>query len=76
MNSPGSTQLIRTTVLVAISATPFPVPPADRRAGLRYVNNREEPGITRRRSDKGFSYRQPDGSRLRDEVEIERIAAW
>jgi DNA topoisomerase-1 len=35
------------------------------RAGLRYVTD-DRPGITRRRSGKGFSYRTPDGEPIRD----------
>jgi DNA topoisomerase-1 len=41
-------------------------------AGLRYVSD-ERPGITRRRSGKGFAYRMPDGSPVRDEATLERI---
>ncbi len=46
-----------------------------RRAGLRYVSD-EEPGITRRRRGKGFSYHRPDksGSLIRG-AERERIEA-
>src|SRR5688572_22541212 len=40
--------------------------------GLRYVND-AEPGIRRRRAGKGFSYTTPDGKRLRNRAEIERI---
>jgi DNA topoisomerase I len=42
-------------------------------AGLRYVND-EEPGLRRRRAGRGFSYRRPDGSTVRDPAERERIA--
>ena len=41
-------------------------------AGLRYVSD-ETPGITRRRSGKGFAYRMPDGSPVRDKATLERI---
>ena len=41
-------------------------------AGLRYVSD-EEPGITRKRSGKGFTFRGPDGKRLTDKREIQRI---
>src|SRR5687768_3793368 len=41
-------------------------------SGLRYVND-AEPGIRRRRAGKGFSYTTPDGKRLRNRAEIERI---
>lgn len=41
-------------------------------AGLRYVSD-GEPGIRRRRAGKGFSYRAPDGSTVRDETDLERI---
>jgi len=43
-------------------------------AGLRYVTD-ERPGITRRRSGRGFSYRAPDGSLLTDKKRIEAIRA-
>jgi DNA topoisomerase I len=45
---------------------------AARRAGLRYVDD-EEPGITRRRCGRGFSYRDPRGETIRDPEERERI---
>jgi DNA topoisomerase-1 len=41
-------------------------------AGLVYVSD-SEPGITRRRSGKGFSYRAPDGSTVRDRTTLQRI---
>ena len=41
-------------------------------ARLRRSNTRK-PGITRRRQGKGFSYRGPDGSLLRDRDELERV---
>jgi len=44
-----------------------------RAAGLRYANDRR-PGITRRRSGKGFAYRRPDGSAV-DAPTRERIRA-
>ncbi len=43
-------------------------------ADLRYVNA-GEPGISRKRSGKGFSYIQPDGTKLRDRDTLERIEA-
>jgi len=43
-------------------------------AGLRYVSD-DEPGIRRKRSGKGFSYRAPDGSTLRDKAALARIRA-
>ena len=48
-----------------------PKPPAAP-AGLVYVSD-DAPGISRRRSGKGFSYRFPDGRPLRDPRELERI---
>jgi DNA topoisomerase I len=47
---------------------------AARAAGLRYVTD-AVPGITRRGTGKGFSYRLPGGERLTDREEIERIKA-
>lgn len=41
-------------------------------AGLVYVSD-AEPGITRRRAGKGFSYRDPDGKPVRDEEVLARI---
>ncbi|GAA4857258.1 DNA topoisomerase IB [Luteimonas vadosa] len=41
-------------------------------AGLRYVSD-TLPGITRRRRGKGFSYRAPDGTPIRDRDELARI---
>jgi DNA topoisomerase-1 len=43
-------------------------------AGLRYVTD-DRPGITRRRSGRGFSYRTPDGKLLQDRARIEAIRA-
>lgn len=42
-------------------------------AGLRYVSD-EQPGITRHRRGKGFTYRQPDGSTVTDLKARQRIA--
>lgn len=42
-------------------------------AGLLYVHDDREPGITRRRSGKGWSFRTPDGTAIRDAATIERI---
>ena len=41
-------------------------------AGLVYVSD-HEPGITRRRAGKGFGYRLPDGSPVRDAQTLQRI---
>ena len=40
--------------------------------GLRYVND-TEPGIGRRRAGRGFVYTSPDGKRIRDRAELERL---
>src|SRR5436305_1284387 len=45
---------------------------AARAAGLRHVSDRR-PGITRKRSGKGFRYAGPDGKAIRDEAELKRI---
>lgn len=42
--------------------------------GLRYVND-HEPGISRRRSGKGFSYRASDGTLIDDAETLSRIRA-
>lgn len=43
-------------------------------AGLVYVSD-SEPGISRRRSGRGFGYRAPDGSAVRDQATLQRIRA-
>ena len=43
-------------------------------AGLRYVND-DRPGITRRRAGRGFSYRAPDGSAIRDRRRLAQLKA-
>ena len=45
-----------------------------RAAGLRYVHD-DRPGITRKRSGKGWSYLDPDGKRITDKEERARINA-
>jgi DNA topoisomerase-1 len=47
---------------------------AARDAGLRYTTD-ARPGITRHRSGRGFSYRDPDGRTIRDREVIGRIRA-
>src|SRR4051794_16191509 len=47
---------------------------AARAVGLRYVND-DEPGITRRATGAGFTYRMPDGSRVIDRETLPRIRA-
>jgi DNA topoisomerase-1 len=41
-------------------------------AGLRWVND-DEPGLSRRRAGRGWSYRAPGGSVVRDEATLDRI---
>ena len=43
-------------------------------AGLVYVSD-ADPGITRKRAGKGFSYRQPNGEVVRDAATLDRIRA-
>ncbi|MDP8905761.1 MAG: DNA topoisomerase IB [Chloroflexota bacterium] len=45
---------------------------AARAARLRYVND-GDPGITRRRQGRGFSYREPNGQLVRDPATLARI---
>jgi DNA topoisomerase-1 len=45
-----------------------------REAGLRYIDDRR-PGITRRLRGRHFAYRYPDGTFVRDSVEVSRIRA-
>ncbi|WP_127145120.1 DNA topoisomerase IB [Pelagibacterium montanilacus] len=49
-------------------------PSAVDRAGLRYVDT-HEPGLSRSRSGRGFSYREPGGQLLRDRQVLARIRA-
>ncbi len=42
-------------------------------AGLVYVHDDREPGITRRRSGKGWTFRSPDGTPVRDPATLDRI---
>jgi len=66
--------------MTTTSGTTSPSPPADdgrriaREAGLRYATD-TRPGITRRRSGRGFSYRDPDGAAIRDADVLARIRA-
>jgi DNA topoisomerase-1 len=43
-------------------------------AGLVYVSD-TDPGLARRRAGKGFTYRGPDGSTVRDRATLERVRA-
>lgn len=43
-------------------------------ARLQYVND-HDPGISRRRAGRGFAYRHPDGSAVRDKPTLRRIRA-
>ncbi len=43
-----------------------------KKVGLTYVSD-QEPGISRERRGKGFSYRLPDGCLLSDKIEITRL---
>ena len=66
-------------MLVPRTVRPEPTEPADPRAvardaGLRYAND-ARPGITRHRSGRGFTYRDPDGTTIRDREVIGRIKA-
>ena len=45
-----------------------------REAGLRYIDDRH-PGISRRRRGRHFEFFHPDGSRVRDARELDRIRA-
>jgi DNA topoisomerase I len=45
---------------------------AAKAASLRYVSDKR-PGITRERTESGFTYRNPDGSEVTDEKTLDRI---
>ncbi|MBA2300106.1 MAG: DNA topoisomerase IB, partial [Chloroflexi bacterium] len=55
-------------------ATPADARAVARDAGLRYSTD-TRPGITRRRSGRGFSYRDADGATVRDREVVARIRA-
>jgi DNA topoisomerase IB len=57
---------------IATASNPATAQAAD--AGLIYVSD-SDPGIARRRSGKGFAYRAPDGSAVRDQATLQRIRA-
>ena len=64
----------RATQLDAASEAPIDPVDAAAAAHLRYVID-SEPGIRRLRKGKGFTYRDPDGQRVRDEATLARITA-
>ncbi|AUX29645.1 MULTISPECIES: DNA topoisomerase IB [Sorangium] len=55
----------------AAPLTPSPVESA-KSAGLRYVND-GEPGISRRKAGKGFTFLDPEGRPIKDEATLQRI---
>jgi len=65
--------MARSTSPAADVARPDPRRSA-RLAGLRYASD-DRPGISRRRSGKGFTYRDLDGRTLRDRPTVARIRA-
>ena len=65
----------RPTTPPPIDEPPSPDPEeVARDAGLRYVSDRRA-GITRRRAGRGWSYRAPDGTLVRDAKSLARIRA-
>jgi DNA topoisomerase I len=57
----------------AVAAAPTaPLEEAARQAGLRYSTD-DRPGITRRRSGRGFAYRSPGGELIHDRATLARI---
>ncbi len=71
------------TPTTVVAADPSPAATSDpdaaartvaRDAGLRYTSD-ARPGFTRRRSGRGFSYRDPVGAAIRDQAELRRIRA-
>lgn len=57
-----------------VAVDPLDPERAARRVGLRYVSD-ALPGITRRRSGRGFSYSDSDGGLVRDAATLDRIRA-
>lgn len=45
-----------------------------KKAGLRYVSD-DQPGISRKRVGRGFSYIDPDGQRIQEKEELKRLKA-
>jgi len=65
----------RPTTPPPVDEPPSPDPEeVARDAGLRYVSDRRA-GITRRRAGRGWSYRAPDGTLVRDAKSLARIRA-
>ncbi len=63
-----------TATLLACRPPPLPNDRPRARGGLRYVDD-TQPGISRRRAGKGFSYRDADGHAIRDATTLQRIRA-
>ncbi|HEX6902573.1 MAG TPA: DNA topoisomerase IB [Thermoanaerobaculia bacterium] len=63
------TERLDTGLTIAVFVDPIE---SARAAGLRYVTD-DEPGIRRRQSGKGFTYVDPQGNKVKDPKEIERI---
>ncbi|PPU76633.1 DNA topoisomerase [Xanthomonas cucurbitae] len=62
------------TAAVATAAAVVQAKATARAAGLTYVND-QQPGISRRRAGKSFSYRNADGQRIADADTLQRIRA-
>ncbi len=62
------------TAAVATAAAVAQAKVTARAAGLTYVND-QQPGISRRRAGKSFSYRSADGQRIADADTLQRIRA-
>ncbi|KGE53715.1 hypothetical protein GW15_0200360 [Xanthomonas axonopodis pv. vasculorum] len=60
------------TVAVASAAAVAQAKATARAAGLTYVND-QQPGISRRKAGKRFSYRDADGQRVADAETLQRI---
>jgi DNA topoisomerase IB len=72
----GMARSVRSAAVSVCTKAPAPSEGADiaRAAGLVYVTD-AEPGYTRRRAGKGFSYRDPQGQPVRDPATLARIRA-
>jgi DNA topoisomerase-1 len=64
-------RLRQRTRLAALRADPVA---SAKEAGLYYVTD-AHPGIRRQRSGRGFTYRTPDGTPIRDQQELQRMKA-
>lgn len=69
-----ATTAVAATAAVTTAAAVAQAKATARAAGLIYVND-QQPGISRRKAGKNFSYRDADGQRVTDADTLQRIRA-